>query len=80
MLEGKELFFIKIWCEYDISGAFGGNNNEDIIVCDARVPESEIEERCLKYIKTTTGLTNADLEGLWGYSFINYIGMAYLDS
>tara|TARA_R110000851_G_scaffold63646_1_gene145462 strand:- start:1590 stop:1811 length:222 start_codon:yes stop_codon:yes gene_type:complete len=22
--------FIKVWCEYDISGEFGGNNNEAV--------------------------------------------------
>jgi len=27
--------FIKVWCEFDIGGNFGGNNNEEVFI----VPE-----------------------------------------
>lgn len=29
-LHTKTSELIKVWCEYDISGSFGGNNNEEV--------------------------------------------------
>lgn len=62
--------YIKVWCEYDISGTFGGNNNEEVL----RVPEdyesNQIEPVVEDYLHKITGLRKDELEGLWDWEFI----------
>lgn len=36
--------YIKVWCEYDISGDFGGNNNEDIFVVSDSLSSQDIDQ------------------------------------
>jgi hypothetical protein len=36
--------FIKVWCEYDIGGDFGGNNNEDVFEVDDGLTAAQINQ------------------------------------
>lgn len=60
--------FIKIWCEYDISGDFGGNNEEDLLIVENE--SVDIAAEVLNIIKNRTGLSEEDLEGLYDWEFI----------
>lgn len=64
--------YIKVWCEYDIGGNFGGNNNEEVfcIMNDTL----DIEELVKCVITTMTGLDELDLEGLYDWGFIDVKG------
>lgn len=63
----SDINYIKVWCEYDISGNFGGNNNQEVFI----VPENvlDIEKVVLQYIMNCTGLSEEDLEGGWMYGW-----------
>lgn len=66
---------IKVWCEYDFGGSFGGNNNEDIILVDPNILQDEIITRIEEYLMKATNLTKEDLEGLWDWEYIVPITM-----
>lgn len=63
----SDINYIKVWCEYDINGSFGGNNNEDIFTVSESV--LDIEKVVLQYIMNCTGLSEEDLEGEWMYGW-----------
>ncbi|CAM0019492.1 hypothetical protein VPHD484_0378 [Vibrio phage D484] len=63
--------YISIWCEYDISGPFGGNNNEDIFTVDESLSDDEIESKVAAYIADTTGETLEDVDDLFGWNAIS---------
>lgn len=62
--------FINVWCEYDINGSFGGDNNEDIFEVDDTLTPSEVEALVLSKLKSITGLGEEDLEDLYSWEFI----------
>lgn len=62
--------FINVWCEYDINGSFGGDNNEDIFEVDDTLTPSEVEALVLSRLKSVTGLREEDLEDLYSWEFI----------
>lgn len=62
--------FINVWCEYDINGSFGGDNNEDIFEVDDALTPSEVEVLLLSKLKSITGLGEEDLEDLYSWEFI----------
>lgn len=65
---------IKIWCEYDINGEFGGNNDEDCLLLDENLTSQEdIEAAVLSYISRQTGEPTEELEGLCGWELINLL-------
>lgn len=63
--------FIKVWCEYDFSGKFGGNNNEDVFVIEEDKSQDEIERMVLNMLSNSTGAPEEDLEDLYGWEVIN---------
>ncbi|APU01930.1 hypothetical protein [Aeromonas phage L9-6] len=72
---------IKIWCEYDISGQFGGNNNEEVvsITFPEHVQENErngyIEDVVLTYVQKMTYEDADNLEGLYGWEHIDIVNL-----
>ncbi len=60
--------YIKVWCEYDFSGNFGGNNNEDIFKVNM---DDNIDKLVLNFLIKATGLDEEDLEGLYGWDYIS---------
>lgn len=63
---------IKVWCEYDIGGEFGGNNNEDVLdISD--VPCGKIDSAVLDYLCRATSAEPDDLEDLYGWEKITPI-------
>ncbi len=60
--------YIKVWCEYDFSGNFGGNNNEDIFKVNM---DDNIDKLVLNFLIKATGLDEEDLEDLYGWNYIN---------
>lgn len=36
--------FIKVWCEHDISGSFGGNHNEEVFAVSDDLSDSDIND------------------------------------
>lgn len=72
--------YIKVWCEYDISGSFGGNNNEDVFEINDTYTEFEIDQALIKRFQElaedTECETNLIEEGLMGWE---YIGISTLD-
>ena len=59
--------FIKVWCEYDFSGNFGGNNNEDVFEVNK---DDDIEKLVSNFLIKVTGLDEEDLEGLYDWNYI----------
>lgn len=60
--------YVKVWCEYDFSGNFGGNNNEDIFKVNM---DDNIDKLVLNFLIKATGLDEEDLEDLYGWNYIN---------
>ena len=60
--------YVKVWCEYDFSGNFGGNNNEDIFEVNM---DDNIDKLVLNFLIKVTGLDEEDLEDLYGWNYIN---------
>ena len=60
--------YIKVWCEYDFGGSFGGNNNEGVF----EVPDSceDIESLVLQKLTEATSLDTEDLDDLYNWEFI----------
>ena len=73
--EKKANVYIKVWFEYDFSGDFGANNNEEVFqVSECATPE-EIDKMVENMLMNITQLTAFEIEGLFGWSFID---MKYL--
>lgn len=66
--------FIKVWCEYDIGGSFGCNN-EDVYEIDDNLTGIKIEELLINKFsdlaKETKCETNLLEEGLMGWDYIS---------
>lgn len=62
--------YIKVWCEYDFGGEFGGNHDQDVFQIDDRLSHKDIQNLVLKFLCEAIGLDENDLEGCWGWDFI----------
>lgn len=60
--------YIKVWCEYDFGGSFGGNNNEGVFTLGDRT--ENIDSEVLKLLSSHTHLSEKELEGLYDWEFI----------
>lgn len=65
-----ELRTIQVWCEYDMNGQFGGNNNEEVFTVDATFSDDEVDALVLKVVSRDTGESEEELDGLYGWSDI----------
>lgn len=63
--------FIKVECEYDISGAFGGNNNQHVFMIGPDYDEDDVEKIILKELSSRTGLYEEELEDLYNWEYID---------
>jgi len=43
--------FIKVWCEYDMSGQFGGNSNEEVFIVSDSLTDAEIDSLVCKELQ-----------------------------
>lgn len=66
----SEVNYIKVWCEYDFGGSFGGNNNEEVFLVRSDISADVIDEMVLKMLRGSTSLSDEDLEGLYDWEFI----------
>ena len=62
--------FIKVWCEYDFSGNFGGGNNEEVFAVIDGTSAEEIESMVLSKLSNFTGVEEGELDGLFGWEYI----------
>lgn len=62
--------FIKVWCEYDFSGNFGGDNNEEVFAVIDGTSAEEIESMVLSKLSNFTGVEEEELDGLFGWEYI----------
>lgn len=60
--------YIKIWCEYDFGGSFGGDNNEDVFIINDEF--CDIDEIVLAKLSERTNLLPEQLEDLYGWEYI----------
>ena len=65
--EGEEMNYIKVWCEYDFNGSFGGYNNESVFIVEEG---GNIEKLVLRMLMKNTCLTEDELEGFYDWDFI----------
>ena len=66
----SEVSYIKVWCEYDFNGSFGGNNNEEVFIVSSAMSTEDIETKILNELMAYTSLEEEDLEDLWDWEFI----------
>ncbi len=70
--------YIKVWCEYDMNGQFGGNSNEEVFAVPDSMTEEAIEDIVLKELDWIwKGVQEEDAEasniieaGLAGWEYI----------
>lgn len=62
--------YIKVWCEYDFSGNFGGNNNEEVFEVPYEYNQDKVDKVVVQYLSTQTGLDEEELEDLYGWEYI----------
>lgn len=62
--------YVKFWCEYDICGNFGGNNDEEVALVPTTWTEEKIESELLKLIVARSGCSKEDVENLWSWDYI----------
>lgn len=65
--------FIIVYCEEDISGNFGGNNNEEVFSVDSSLSEDEVD--MLVRSELSKRLDDVDIDGSedlyqWNYTTI----------
>ncbi|ALP47675.1 hypothetical protein phiST2_0181 [Vibrio phage phi-ST2] len=63
--------YISVWCEYDIGGDFGGNNNEDVFSVSEELSNEEVEAKVAEYISDIVSEPIEELEGLYGWEYIS---------
>lgn len=62
--------YIKVWCEYDFNGQFGGNNNEEVFSVSDKLSGAEINKLVKAKLVKWTELKPRELSGLHGWEFI----------
>ena len=73
--------FIKVWCEYDISGSFGGSNNEEVffIPDDFEGDVEELLQAKYGYLESELELEDGETlfdSGLFDWSYIDVASLA----
>lgn len=63
--------FIKVWCEYDFSGNFGANNDQDVFEIEDDLSQDYIEDLVFDLLSGHTGLDNEDLSGCYDWEYIS---------
>lgn len=66
---------VHVWCEYDISGSFGGNNNEEVVKVKDDLTEDQINNLVSAYLEKNSGLSEDELDGLWGWSVFDPVSI-----
>lgn len=66
----SEVSYIKVWCEYDFNGSFGGNNNEEVFIVSSGMSIEDIETMILNELMAYTSLGEDELEGLYDWEWI----------
>jgi len=66
----SEVSYIKVWCEYDFNGSFGGNNNEEVFIVSSAMFTEDIETMILNELMAYTSLEEDELEGLYDWEWI----------
>lgn len=62
--------FIKVWCEYDFSGAFGGGNNEDVFEIPDNHDSDVVAASVASIVSRRTGLDVDELDGLFDWEYL----------
>lgn len=62
--------YIKVWCEYDFSGSFGVNNNEEVFEVPYEYNQDEVDRIVMQHLTAQTSLDVEDLEDLHGWEYI----------
>jgi len=64
--------YIKVWCEFDIGGEFGGNNNEEVFIVPDGVNVKEALTKRYGYLVDECELESMDelVDDLMGYQYI----------
>jgi len=62
--------YIKVWCEYDFNGNFGGNNNEEVFEVDESLTEEQVGDLVLDYLVSRTGCSEEEIKGLYDWEWI----------
>lgn len=62
--------FIKVWCEYNFSGAFGGNNDEDVFEIPDNHDVEVVTESVISLLSKRTGLDVDELDGLFDWEYL----------
>lgn len=67
---------IRVWCEYDFSGGFGGNNDEEICVVEDNLSAKEVEWLVKQYLMENAGLEDEeDLDGMYGWEYYSPVNL-----
>ena len=61
---------IKVWCEYNIGGSFGGNNDEAVFVVPDGTEQDAIDKFVTDYVVQKTGTPVEELEDLYDWEYI----------
>lgn len=61
--------YIKVWCEYDFAGSFGGNNNEEIFTVSDNLTTDDIEQLVLEMLTRNCSMDEDELDGFYSWSF-----------
>ena len=68
--------YIKVRCEYDFGGSFGGNNNEEICAVADNTTDEEVEDFVMKYLMGNSGFEDKeDLKGMYGWEYHNPVNL-----
>lgn len=62
--------YIKIWCEHDISGDFGGNNNETCMIVSNEIATEDVDLKVAEHLSERTNCSIDELEGLFDWEYI----------
>lgn len=62
---------IKVWCEYDFGGSFGGNNDEDIFEIPSGLSVHQVRQLIVAHLKQAAGVEEDDLEGLYDWEHVS---------
>lgn len=63
--------YIKIWCEYDFDGDFGGCNNAGCYKIHDDWSTEDIDKKVLNMLTSRTRLSEEELEGLYDWKWVS---------
>lgn len=68
--------YIKVWCEYDFGGGFGGNNDEEICAVADNTTNEEVEKLVMEYLMENSGFEDEeDLGGMYGWEHYDPVNL-----